>query len=204
MIPTVLRCSRIGRAKLVHIRFGNAWFFSLSSSSFYRLPNGRVISPKVNILCVWVSLTDESRGEKKRNKEATNISNISPCDGVLIPIVVDPIKKRSTEGFLSFFFPRKIRLKKEMNLDRAKGKGRIVWTNWWDYDSFAKMLDSNTETSATAKKYEKETSFHQIFENVNAKEFFISVILKWVKSNIATWLTLWEKNRSDHLKRDYF
>jgi hypothetical protein len=44
---------------------------------------------------------------EKKNKEATNISNISPCDGVLIPIVVDPIKKRSTEGFFFFFFSSK-------------------------------------------------------------------------------------------------
>lgn len=117
MIPTVLRCSRIGGAKLVHIRFGNAWFFSWSSSSFYRLPNGRVISPQGQH-SMRVSESYRRITREKKNKEATNISNISPCDGVLIPIVVDPIKKRSTEGFFFFFF----------FLERSAGKRKWIWT----------------------------------------------------------------------------
>jgi hypothetical protein len=69
-----------------------------------------------------VSLTDESRGWKNKELGATNISYniVGPCDGVLIPIVVDPIKKRSPEGFFLFSIRRKIRRKKEMNLERAK------------------------------------------------------------------------------------
>jgi hypothetical protein len=53
-----------------------------------------------------VSLTDESRGWKNKELGATNISYniVGPCDGVLIPIVVDPIKKRSPEGYFLFSF----------------------------------------------------------------------------------------------------
>lgn len=96
MISTVLWCSM--GAELLHIRFGNTWF-SLGSS--YCLPptSGRVISTPRSTFCAcpWVLQTNH-----EENKGA---SNILPCDGVLIPIVIDPIekeniKKRSPEVFL--------------------------------------------------------------------------------------------------------
>ena len=64
MIPTVLRCSRMGRAKLVHIRFGNAWFF-LFRLLLLDSPADESFPPRSTFYaCEWVLQTNHE-GEKR-------------------------------------------------------------------------------------------------------------------------------------------